>query len=218
MKTKYLIAGGGAVLAGVGAMMGLHLPFVIEGLVALAAAGGVGAGLTLVQSGSKIDNSAAAMLARAEEAKQLLGPQSRNKLTKEQQAAIDMGVSKIAAIRAEVPGVRAPNTARQIRRICDIGDKILQDFREDPSDIVHARTWLDVYLDQTLEMVEKYARLSRNGTRSMDAQRVLGEVEKTLEVIEKQSDELLQKLLHNDILGLDVDQQVIRQILTQEKM
>ena len=216
MKAKYLVAIGGAALAGVGTMLALPFPFLIEGLVALAAAGGVGAGLTLVQSGGT-PLSAAKMLADAEEFKQLAGP-GKPKLSKEQLDAIAQGAAKIAAIRASIPGIRAPNTARQIRKICDVGDKILQDFREDPSDIVHARTWLDVYLDQTHEMVEKYARLSRNGTRSIEAQRVLGEVEKTLDVIEKQSEELLQKLLHNDILGLDVDQQVVRQILQSEKM
>jgi 5-bromo-4-chloroindolyl phosphate hydrolysis protein len=215
MKAKYLIAAGGAALAGAGAMMGLHLPFLIEGVIALAAAGGVGAGLTLVQSGPSTPKPT--MIENADAAVKLLGLQS-GKLTKEQLEAIALGATKIAAIRSAIPGVRAPNTARQIRKICDIGDKILQDFREDPSDITHARTWLDVYLDQTLEMVEKYARLSRNGTRSAEAQRVLGEVEKTLDVIEKQSEELLQKLLHNDILGLDVDQQVVRQILNSEKM
>lgn len=216
MKTKHIVAAGGAVLAGAGVMLGLPLPFLIEGVLALVAAGGVGGGLLLVQSGGS-KYSAAEMLANAEAAKQIVGP-GAGKLTKEQLDAIALGAGKIAAIRAAIPGVRAPNTARQIRKICDIGDKILQDFREDPSDITHARTWLEVYLDQTLEMVEKYARLSRNGSRSAEAQRVLGEVEKTLEVIEKQSEELLQKLLHNDILGLDVDQQVVRQILKSESM
>lgn len=211
MKTKHLIAIGGGALAGVGAMMGLHLPFVIEGLIALAAAGSVGTGLTLVQSGTpSIDNSAKAMLERAEAYKALPNP---NKLTPDQLESVNKAVSKIAAIRKSAEDIRAPHTARQVRKICDIGDKIVQDFRDDPSDIVHARTWLDVYLDQTLDLVQKYARLSKTGARSLEAQRVLGNVEQTFEVIEQQSNELLEKLLHNDITGLDVDQYVIRQML-----
>lgn len=215
MKAKYLIAIGGAALAGVGTMIALPLPFIVEGVAALLAAGAVGGGLTLVQSGSSAPKQS--MIESADEFVRISAG-GKNKLTKEQQDAINQGAAKITAIRSAISGVRAPNTARQIRKICDIGDKILQDFREDPSDITVGRNWLDVYLDQTLELVDKYARLSRNGSRSIEAQRVLGEVEKTLEVIEKQSEELLQKLLHNDILGLDVDQQVVRQILNSEKM
>lgn len=215
MKTKYLIAAGGALLAGAGTMVALPLPFLIEGIAALVAAGAVGSGLALVQSGPRVDNSAKAMLERADAFVALTNP---DKLTPEQREAINKAVNKITSIRTAAGGVRAPNTARQIRKICDIGDKIVQDFRDDPRDIVHARTWLDVYLDQTLDMVQKYARLSQTGSRNLEAQRVLGEVEKTLQVIEKQSAELLEKLLHNDIQGLDVNQQVIRDLLTNEKM
>ena len=217
MKTKYLVAVGGGALAAIGTMVALPLPFIIEGVAALVAAGAVGSGLALVQSGNSVDNSAKAMLDRADAAKALLDPNA-SKLTREQQEAISKGVAKLKSIRDATDQIRSPNTSRQIRKICDIGDKIIQDFRDDPQDINHARTWLDVYLDQTLTLVQKYAHLSRTGARNLEAQRVLVEVERTLQVIENQSAELLQKLLHNDILGLDVSQQVIRDLVEREKM
>jgi 5-bromo-4-chloroindolyl phosphate hydrolysis protein len=127
-------------------------------------------------------------------------------------------VGKLAEIRQANIAIRSPHTQRTVRQICDIGDKIIQDFRDDPSDIPHARNWLDVYLQQTLDIVKQYASLSRNGMKNIEAQQVLVNCDRTLVVIKTSSDELLDKLLHNDISGLDATQAVIRQLLESEKM
>lgn len=197
-------------MAALGTAMGLHLPFIIEAVAALAVAGSVGTGIAMVLPNSK-------NLLPAPD-NQLAIPSANEIVNKQAREAISKANERLTAIRTAADGIRSPHTKRQVFKICEIGDKIVQDFRDDPSDVTHARGWLDVYLDQTLDLVIKYANLSKTGTRNLEAQRVLVDVEKTFDVIEKQSAELLEKLLHNDILGLDVSQAVIRQNLTNEKM
>lgn len=136
--------------------------------------------------------------------------------SKEVVDAITMGTTKLDAIRKAALEIRAPNTQRRIKKICEIGDKIVEDFRVDPKDVKLARSWLNTYLDQTLDIVKQYAQLSRTGARNLEAQKIMVDCEDTLDLIAEKFQELLDKLLANDVMDLDVNQTVLRNMLKQE--
>ncbi len=135
---------------------------------------------------------------------------------KEVVEAISTANIKLDKIRTHAKDIRAPNTSRRIAKICQIGDKIVEDFRVDPKDVRVARAWIGTYLDQTIDLVKAYATLSRTGARSIEAQKQMAKFDEMLDLIEDKFDELLKTLLENDVMDFDVNITVMRNMLTNE--
>jgi 5-bromo-4-chloroindolyl phosphate hydrolysis protein len=204
-QKKLLIAGAGAAAVFVGGLMGFSHA-ILGVILDFAAAATIGGGLYMVLGEDKTP------------AKQMLAelPQKAGVDNREVVEAIQMGKSKLGKIREAAGQIRAPNTQRRINKICEIGDKIVEDFRVDPSDVKLARSWLGTYLDQTLDIVTKYAQLSRTGARNLEAQKIMAQCEETLDLLEQKFQELLDKLLANNVMDLDVDMTVLNNMLKQE--
>jgi 5-bromo-4-chloroindolyl phosphate hydrolysis protein len=208
-STQELIAFGGGMCVFIGGMVGFPTGPFLDFVLSIGLATATVIGLTIVQQPSKPsvgDVSGLKAMAAA----------GSNIDTKEVIDAITLGTTKLAAIRAAALEIRAPNTQRRIKKICEVGDKIVEDFRVDPKDVKLARTWLNTYLDQTLDIVKKYAQLSRTGAANMEAQKIMADCEETLDLIDEKFKELLAKLLANDVLDLDVDNTVLKNMLNQE--
>ena len=137
---------------------------------------------------------------------------------KEVVEAIDTAQTKLAMIRKHAEDIRAPNTSRRIKKICHIGDQIVEDFRIDPKDVRVARSWIGTYLDQTVELVKAYATLSRTGARNIEAQQQMAKFDEMLDLIEVKFDELLKTLLENDVMDFDINVSVMRDMLEKEGM
>lgn len=135
---------------------------------------------------------------------------------KEVVEAINTANHKLATIRKHAEDIRAPNTGRRIKRICDIGDQIVEDFRVDPKDVRVARSWIGTYLDQTVDLVKAYATLSRTGARNIEAQKQMANFDEMLDLIEEKFDGLLKTLLDNDVMNFDVNVAVMQDMLKQE--
>jgi hypothetical protein len=136
--------------------------------------------------------------------------------TEEVVTAIRMGTEKLERIQQEALQIKAPNTTRRIKHIVAIGFKIVEDFRQDPKDVRLAQSWLNSYLNETIDLVKGYAQLSRTGARSIEAQRQMTQFEGLLDTIEQKFQELLDKLLANDVMDFDVNQTVMKNRLENE--
>jgi 5-bromo-4-chloroindolyl phosphate hydrolysis protein len=123
---------------------------------------------------------------------------------------------KLDRILLEATAIKSPNTIRRIKHLDAVGRKIIEDFRQDPADIKRAQTWIHSYLDQTIDCVKQYARLSRTGQRSLSAQEQMAEFDVLLDELLKRYQELLDKLLANDTLALEVNVSVLRDQLNNE--
>ncbi len=205
------IATAGMACVMIGGLTGLPFPFMIDFIVSAGLATLTGVGLVLALPYGKPESKEPVF-----EAEAMAKAGAAGVSTKEVVDAITLGTTKLAKIRAAALQIRAPNTQRRIKKICEIGDKIIEDFRVDPKDVRLARSWLNTYLDQTLDIVTKYAQLSRTGARNLEAQKIMTSCEETLDLIEEKFAELLDKLLHNDVMDLDVDITVIKNMLKQE--
>lgn len=124
--------------------------------------------------------------------------------------------NKLDRILMEATQIRSPNTIRRIKHLDAVGRKIIEDFREDPSDIKRSQTWIHSYLDQTLDCVKQYAQLSRTGARSIDAQRQMAQFDELLDELHQKSQELLDTLLKNDTTNFEVNVSVFRDMLKNE--
>lgn len=129
---------------------------------------------------------------------------------------ISKATSKLERITQESLSIRAPNTQRRIKTIVAIGYQIVEDFRVDPKDVIPAQSWVNSYLDETINLVKGYAQLSRTGARSIDAQRQMAQFDDMLDTLEAKYQELLDKLLTNDVMDFDVNMTVMKNRLNNE--
>ena len=130
--------------------------------------------------------------------------------------AITKGSDKLDRILMEAVQIKSPNTIRRIKHIDSIGRKIIEDFRQDPNDVLLAQSWLNSYLDETINLVKGYAQLSRTGARNIEAQKQMAGFDEMLDTIEHKFQELLDKLLSNDVMDFDVNMTVMKNRLQNE--
>lgn len=206
-------AGAGAACVFVGGLAGLPFNFVGDLLVSTPLAAVTGMGIWYFWPGRRPITK--------EDVEQIFADQEKLKSatgisTKEVVDTIRLVSDKLDRILMEAAQIRSPNTVRRIKHIDAIGRRIIEDFRQDPSDIKRAQTWIHSYLDQTLDCVKQYAQLSKNGARSIEAQRQMTQFDELLDLIHAKSQELLDHLLTNDTTNMQVNVEVFRDMLNNE--
>ena len=206
---------GGATCVFLGSMAATPLSLIGDLLVATPLAAATGLGLWYLWPGRQP--------ATSQEIKDLFakidGIENSSKsgvTTEEVVNAIRMGTEKLERIQAEALQIKAPNTTRRIKHIVALGFKIVEDFRADPKDVRLAQNWLNSYLDETIGLVKGYAQLSRTGARSIEAQKQMAGFDELLDTIENKFQELLDKLLANDVMDFDVNLTVMKSRLQNE--
>jgi hypothetical protein len=214
LQPRNLIAAGGAFAVFVG---GLALPIhsvVLDLAVsgALAAAAGVGLRMVMPQGEAiQLPRSGASPVDHSRLISEIA--QGSGVPQEEVIAAIQMGQDKLRQIRSHAAEIRNPNVANRIRSILLIGDKIIEDFKQDPRDVRLARQWLNSYLDQAIDVVRDYARLSRNAAGQADVQHQLSKFGETLDDLDTLFKKQLEALLSNDAVNFEVNNKVFRDTL-----
>jgi hypothetical protein len=125
--------------------------------------------------------------------------------------------AKVARIRdaaAAMPksAIRAP-----VGDICAATDRILADFKEDPSHLRAARFFLNYVLDTTLVIVDRYAYFTTR--RLTTADKSLAKIEaEVLPAVAKALQQLEENLQKDNLLDLEVTIAVLKQTLELEGM
>jgi 5-bromo-4-chloroindolyl phosphate hydrolysis protein len=206
-------AGAGAACVFVGGLAGLPFNFLGDVLVSTPLAAVTGMGIWYFWPGRRPITKA--------DVEQIFADQEKLKNAtgisqKEVVDTIKLVSDKLDRILMDAAKIRSPNTVRRIKHIDAVGRKIIEDFRQDPSDIKRAQMWIHSYLDQTTDCVMQYAQLSRNGARSIEAQRQMAQFDELLDLIHTKSQELLDHLLTNDTTNMQVNVEVFRDMLNNE--
>jgi len=206
-------AGAGAACVFVGGLAGLPFNFIGDLLVStpLAAVTGMGIWYFWPNRRPITKSDVEQIFADQEKLKNSSGVSN-----KEVVETIKLVSDKLDRILMEAMSIRSPNTVRRIKHIDAIGRKIVLDFQQDPSDIKRSQMWIHSYLDQTLDCVMQYAQLSKNGARSIEAQRQMTQFDELLDLIQEKSQELLDHLLTNDTTNMEVNVAVFRDMLKNE--
>ncbi|MCQ8103300.1 5-bromo-4-chloroindolyl phosphate hydrolysis family protein [Methylomonas sp. SURF-2] len=101
---------------------------------------------------------------------------------------------------------------RRIAKICEIADGVISELEADPRGIRRARKFLNVYLENVLQVIQGYAKTHRQaGSRALE-----GNFTQALDAIEAAFQEQQQKLLEEDVFDLDVKIEVLTQQLKRE--
>jgi 5-bromo-4-chloroindolyl phosphate hydrolysis protein len=124
--------------------------------------------------------------------------------------------AQIKQIRETAKVISNQTVATRIGEIADVAYKIVDGFIDDPADIKRSRAFLVNYLDQTVELVERYAKLEQKDSNSDKVQEVMQKFETTLDEIEKAFEKQYERNLSDDVRGLDVDLKTLNTMLKEE--
>jgi 5-bromo-4-chloroindolyl phosphate hydrolysis protein len=94
--------------------------------------------------------------------------------------------------------------------------RIVDGFKDDPSDIKRSRTFLRHYLGGTVELVEKYVRLAEKAEHSDSARQALEKFDQGLDDMAALFQQQLEKNLADDIADFDVHLEVFQTLAKQE--
>jgi len=112
--------------------------------------------------------------------------------------------------------INDPKITRRIQALDTIGRKIIADFRQNPTGIKQAQTWIHAYLDQTIDCVDQYAQLHMTKVRNDEIRRQMVEFEDMLVELQEKSQELLDRLLSADTTTFEVNVSVFRDMMKNE--
>jgi 5-bromo-4-chloroindolyl phosphate hydrolysis protein len=151
-------------------------------------------------------------------------PSERGKGTTEQKnnatsnigEAIEYGVEKLSAIEKKSFEIENRDVRAKIGRIYSLGQKILDDIRENPNDFSFAHQFFSYYLDTTNTILEKYVSIQKNREFLSIADESFQRTEKLLDTIETVYQKQLEKLYEDDVMDLDTELKVLAKTIKTE--
>lgn len=119
---------------------------------------------------------------------------------------------KITALEKAGDEIGQRELRQHIHRLADIARDVIGAIEEDPKDLAKARKFLNVYLDNGLAIIQRYAethRRTETGVLEEKFRTLLTEMERTFE-------ETYRKLLENDLNDLDIHIEVLQTRMKRE--
>lgn len=126
------------------------------------------------------------------------------------------GHVKVASLRSLAREARDKNVGTKILAICALADRIFDNLRDDPRDIRVAKRFLDYYLDATVFIVERYLDLSLRDSNSPELRALMPKFTDLLNTIHTTFEKQYKNLLRNDVLALDTEMTVLKQMMETE--
>ena len=127
-------------------------------------------------------------------------------------AQLKQAYGRLQGIATAARDIAVPEFRERLRRIIEIGNRILVEIERDPRDAQRARRFLNIYLDSAERVTAEYARTHRqirNQPLEENFRNLLAEMETTFEA-------QYAKLLEHDLVSLDVDIEVLNARLKHE--
>ena len=91
--------------------------------------------------------------------------------------------------------------------------KILENFKKDPEDVMNSRHFLSYSLDSLVKILSKYIELTKSESSKKQFEATLEKVLPTLDSIHTAIDGHYNKLLENDVMELDAEIQVMEKTI-----
>jgi len=99
----------------------------------------------------------------------------------------------------------------RIRYIRKINNQIILSIQSDPNRFSKADKFFSLYLDSSLNILEKYDMLVHQPVRSSEVQKSLRMTEQMLEDVIKGLEQQLAAVLEEDMMELEIEKEVIKQ-------
>lgn len=130
--------------------------------------------------------------------------------------ALTSGKNKLKTIRQIQENIKNSSISSKVDLICNSIEKILAEVKRDPLDLPEAKQFLSYYLDTTINILEKYVKLSSQNVKDSGIKSSLEKVSGTLDMLVSAFDKQLTKLLSNDKMSLDTDLELLEKTIKME--
>ena len=105
---------------------------------------------------------------------------------------------------------------RKIRDIMEVSDKIIQDAKDDPSDVPQIKKFLDYYLPTTIKLLNAYDRMGQQGIEGENISGTMQRIEDMLDTAIASYKKLLDGLFANQAMDIETDISVMNTLLRRE--
>lgn len=104
----------------------------------------------------------------------------------------------------------------KVDALCVTVRKILAEIKRDPEDLKIARQFLSYYLDATINILDKYVKLTSQNVTDAGISNSLKRVESMLDTIGAAFEKQLARLLNNDVMDLDTELSLLEKTIQME--
>ena len=104
----------------------------------------------------------------------------------------------------------------KINEIMLITDKIMQDAKEDPSDVPQIKKFFSYYLPTTIKLLNTYDRMGNVGVESGNIDSTMNNINEMLDVAIEAYKKRLDSLFENQAIDIETDINVMNQLMANE--
>jgi 5-bromo-4-chloroindolyl phosphate hydrolysis protein len=126
---------------------------------------------------------------------------------------VKSSAEKTREIENLVKKIQEPSVKRLGEDIIQLLHKILQNFMDDPRDIMPSRHFMSYTLDTLFRILKKYNELYLERAKNPSIQSTLDKVEPVLQSMKQAIEANYHKMLENDVLELDADIEVMEKTI-----
>lgn len=128
------------------------------------------------------------------------------------------GIDHINAIGetiARIPEQDVRDKAAQLRAT---GENIISYLRDHPDRITLARRFINYHLPTTRNLLEKYVAFKRTNLKTEQIERIFSETSSALETLNKAFEAQFEQLMHNEMMDVETDLEVLETMLKTENI
>lgn len=186
-------------------------------LIAVAASVGLGIFIGNLLSASRRKKAGASAASDAPAQKAAPEPEKPEKsYGPEVDAVIADGKAAMKEMGRLYASIKDPAVRTKINELMRVSDKIVQDAKEDPSDVPQIRKFLNYYLPTTIKLLNAYDRMSDQGIEGDNLSKSMSSIEKMLDTAIAAFKKQLDSLFENQALDIETDIDIMNRMLSRE--
>ena len=120
---------------------------------------------------------------------------------------------ELSRLYATIPDLAVKH---KIQDLMDVSGKIIDDAKEDPSDVPQIQKFLDYYLPTTIKLLKSYERMSSQGIAGENISKSMDNIREMLDTTVEAYKKLLDSLFANQALDIETDIQVMNTLMKRE--
>jgi 5-bromo-4-chloroindolyl phosphate hydrolysis protein len=123
---------------------------------------------------------------------------------------------RINSVRETAVTISNFHVTNKIKGLCDRAEDVVNLVAAEPNTFFQARTALHQYLDSTVAIVAKLAAHVDDAKNNPETAVLWGKFDTLLETLQDGFDKQYDRILHNDLDGLDTEMQVLKRTIEME--
>lgn len=103
--------------------------------------------------------------------------------------------------------------SEQVRRLCEISNKIIDTISKKPEKLVHANTFLNYYLPVTIKIISRYDEIENQQLNTEESRKFMKSIQNMMQKIEHAFTEQLNNMYKTEMIDTDAELKVFETML-----